>query len=100
MNTERCHHVDLHVAIEQDVESIEPPPQRRCNERALLRRRGLRNRWECGCGHWTVGILSVLFFVPSGAREPYALEKLRRATKSFLRMTTLYFFFDSRSSQR
>ena len=46
MNAQRIHHVDLNVAVKQDVKSIQPPAQCRRNERALLCRRDLRNRWS------------------------------------------------------
>src|ERR1041385_1756000 len=52
MDAQRRHHVDLHVAVKQDVEPIQPPAQRRGNQRALLGRRDLSDRGECGGSHW------------------------------------------------
>src|SRR5215510_839687 len=55
MNPQRRHDVNLNVAVEQHVESVESPAKRGGDQRTLLRRSDLREGGSGG-GHWVGGL--------------------------------------------
>src|SRR5689334_1362068 len=71
MDAQRRHHMDLDIAVEQNVKSIEPPAQRRCNQRALLRGGDLRKCRDRSGGHWPWILSGVNHKGHEGSRSRY-----------------------------
>jgi len=66
---QRRHHVDLHIAVEQDIESVEPPAQRSRNQRALSApERNLRDRGERSGGHRRLDSISFFLYLERSER--------------------------------
>ena len=74
-HVQRLHHLDLHVAVEQNVKAIQPPAQRRGQQRALLRGGGLGKSRERGGGH---GALNLPWAAENSPRRRGDAEKSRK----------------------